>query len=180
MDNASAEFWTLVKREGWVASVSRAVLVEGSLSPPPSKLYPGTKCFMVTVTIDNNAEFYGFGPTAVIARKAAIHEACTSFQSLPAEKLELVRALEQEASSNSDSDNSEDEISCTLPVKQSESLTKHDSTEVWSIPGKVWSHSYVEHFSVDLIKALYQLANQKGVDIKYRTFWTKRPPVEVS
>lgn len=55
-------------------SVSRAVLVDGGLTPPPSRLYPGTKCYMVTVAMDGR-EHFGFGPTPSIARTAAIREA---------------------------------------------------------------------------------------------------------
>lgn len=55
-------------------TVSRAVLVDGGLSPPPSKIYPGTRCYMVTVAVDNK-EHCGFGPSPSIAQRAAILEA---------------------------------------------------------------------------------------------------------
>lgn len=55
-------------------SISKAVLVDGGVSPPPSKLYPGRKCYMVTVSY-GGAEHLGFGPTPSIARAAAIRVA---------------------------------------------------------------------------------------------------------
>lgn len=67
-------FWNLVKREHRTVTVSRAVLVDGGLSPPPSKIYPGTKCYIVTVAVDNK-EHSGFGPTPSIAQRAAVLEA---------------------------------------------------------------------------------------------------------
>ena len=54
--------------------ISKAVLVDGGLTPPPSRLYPGTKCYMVCVAYGGR-EYLGFGPTPFIARKAAIREA---------------------------------------------------------------------------------------------------------
>ena len=52
-------------------TISKAVVVDGGLAPPPSKAYPGRKCYMVTVTC-MGVEHLGFGPSPSIARKAAI------------------------------------------------------------------------------------------------------------
>ena len=73
-DGAGSAFWSLVKRESRAVAVSRAVVVDGGLSPPPSKIYPGTKCYMVTVRVDGE-EHLGFGPSPSIAQRAAILEA---------------------------------------------------------------------------------------------------------
>lgn len=77
---AGGAFWSLVKREGRAVAVTRAVVVDGGLSPPPSKIYPGTKCFMVIVAVDNQ-EYSGFGPSPSIAQRAAILEAYRSLRS---------------------------------------------------------------------------------------------------
>ena len=45
-------------------------VVNGSLTPPPSRIYPNTTCYMVTLRIGKK-EFHGFGPTNFIARTAA-------------------------------------------------------------------------------------------------------------
>ena len=51
-----------------------AAIINGSITPPPSRMYPGTKCYMVTVYIGED-RFHGFGPTPFIARTAAEYEA---------------------------------------------------------------------------------------------------------
>lgn len=71
---------------GLEAHISKAVIVEGGLTPPPSKIYPGTKCYMVTVTVDGSYH-HGFGPTPIIAKNAALQFAC--------EGLHLARNLAQ-------------------------------------------------------------------------------------
>lgn len=73
-DGSGSAFWSLVKRKSCAVAVSRAVVVDGGLSPPPSKIYPGRKCYMVTVRVDGE-ERSGFGPSPSIAQHAAILEA---------------------------------------------------------------------------------------------------------
>lgn len=74
---AAASFWSRVRREGHNVTIGRSVLVDGGLSPPPSKIYPGTKCYMVVVAVDRK-EYCGFGPAPSIAQRAAILEAYKS------------------------------------------------------------------------------------------------------
>lgn len=56
---------------------SSPIVVTGSMTPPPSSIYPGVRCYMVTVTVDERP-FHGFGPTPYIARSAAEFEAYKS------------------------------------------------------------------------------------------------------
>lgn len=80
LDGATAGFWSLVYQRHLRVNVSRAVLVDGGLSPPPSKIYPGTKCYMVTVTVDGRNDI-GFGPSRSIAQLSAIREAYSYLRS---------------------------------------------------------------------------------------------------
>lgn len=86
MDGKLAEFWYLVHQRDRNVTVSKAVLVDGGLSPPPSKIYPGTKCYMVTVTVDGKRRI-GFGPSPSIAQHSAILEACRYLKSCEMEHL---------------------------------------------------------------------------------------------
>ena len=61
-------------------SISEAVLVDGGLTPPPSRIYPGRKCYMVTVDF-GGVEHCGFGPSPSIARAVAIRQACRAHSS---------------------------------------------------------------------------------------------------
>lgn len=95
-------------------SVSRAVLVDGSLSPPPSRIFPGTKCFIVTVTVDNK-EHCGFGPTPSIAQRAAVLEAYKFLQD--GGSLDVPLTWEE----GSDSENGDDSLyEATPPLKCSD------------------------------------------------------------
>ena len=85
--------WNL-ERIGLEAHISKAVVVEGGLTPPPSRSFPGTKCYMVTVIVDG-CDHFGFGPTPSIARCAAIQDACKSL-CLAEKKLELTDSGVQE------------------------------------------------------------------------------------
>lgn len=49
-------------------------LVNGGMAPPPRRGLPGTTCFMVIVSV-NNLDFFGFGPTAALARYYAEKDA---------------------------------------------------------------------------------------------------------
>ena len=65
---------SLTARHGCSLEYSLPELVSGGLTPPPSRVYPSTVCYMVTVQVGSNS-YLGFGPTALIARHAAEFEA---------------------------------------------------------------------------------------------------------
>lgn len=94
-------FWSWLRSHGLRGKVSKAVLVDGSLSPPPSKVYPGRKCYMVTATVEGRGKFAGFGPTPGIARNSAIFQACRAFHPTLSEDMQ---PLAREASSDSETD----------------------------------------------------------------------------
>ena len=48
--------------------------MNGSINPPPSRFYPGQRCYMVTVCVDER-KFRGFGPSEAIAKSSAAYEA---------------------------------------------------------------------------------------------------------
>ena len=52
----------------------RPEIVNGGVCPPPSGVFPGTLCYMVTVEVSGKT-FVGFGPKPMIARKFAEYEA---------------------------------------------------------------------------------------------------------
>lgn len=53
---------------------SQPEVVNGSINPPPSRFYPGKRCYMVTVCVNERA-FHGFGPSPWIAKSSATYEA---------------------------------------------------------------------------------------------------------
>ena len=53
---------------------SEAKVVNGSINPPPSRFYPGKRCYMVTASV-NEMKFHGFGPSEAIAKSSASYEA---------------------------------------------------------------------------------------------------------
>lgn len=53
---------------------SPPVLINGSNTPPPSRRFPGTTCYMVTLTVQGK-EFHGLGPTPQSAKAAATEQA---------------------------------------------------------------------------------------------------------
>ena len=80
-DLSSYILWYL----GLEAHISKASIVDGGLTPPPSRFFPGTKCYMVTVTVDG-CDHLGFGPTPIIAKNAALQVACDSLAKLELDK----------------------------------------------------------------------------------------------
>ena len=80
-DMSESLFWSLVRASGISESavkISKAVVVDGGLSPPPSKVYPGRKCYYVNLQVGGKA-VAGFGPTPGVARRVALIQACNTF-----------------------------------------------------------------------------------------------------
>ncbi len=166
-------FLSSVRREGLTVHVSKAAVVGGGLSPPPSQVYPGTKCFMVTVTIENN-EHHGFGPTKDIARKAAIVEAYKSLGPLILEG--KLKNLSMQDETFSDESNCCEDIE--HPRRPNLVSTKNNIQVYPPKPSKEFSLPYV-YGSVDVISVLFKMAEQKGVKINFQ-FLTTFPPTDVS
>lgn len=72
------------KKKGYTITYSRPQLVNGGLSPPPAKHYPGVVCYMAVITL-NNTDFYGFGPSPSLATHYAEFETFNSLTPLPSE-----------------------------------------------------------------------------------------------
>ena len=68
--NYKKELETIAALQGLKLEYCSPNVVNGSLTPPPSRIYPNTTCYMVTLRIGKK-EFHGFGPTNFIARTAA-------------------------------------------------------------------------------------------------------------
>ena len=64
----------VAKQLGYQVLWSPPQVVNGSINPPPTKRYPGLKCYMVQVRVGPR-EYSGFGPTAVSARHFAESQA---------------------------------------------------------------------------------------------------------
>ena len=79
-----------VKQNGYLMEYSGPELVTGGLCPPPSRHFPGTLCYMVTVTANGNS-YYGFGPTPKAAKHFAEFEAYNALHPLPVEEVERAR-----------------------------------------------------------------------------------------
>ena len=129
-------------------------LVNGGLAPPPSRFYPGTKCYMIILTI-NRVEYYGFGPTPNIAKHFATFEA---YNSLPSEEVEQfcstipAHVIESPNSSDSDHDTA-DPLCCDdssiHPTDQrlNEASSKHSdkSSDVGSEKEAASDHETTDH-----------------------------------
>jgi len=83
---------SIVKQNGYTIEYSVPELVTGGLCPPPSRLFPGTLCYMITVTVNGNS-YYGFGPTPRTANHFAEFEAYNALNPLPVEEAERVRSF---------------------------------------------------------------------------------------
>ena len=68
--NYKMELEAIAALQGLKLEYYSPVVVNGGLTPPPSRIYPNTTCYMVTLRIGKK-EFHGFGPTNFIARTAA-------------------------------------------------------------------------------------------------------------
>lgn len=68
--NYKQELEAIAALQGLKLEYYSPVIVNGGLTPPPSRIYPNTTCYMVTLRIGLK-EFCGFGPTNFIARTAA-------------------------------------------------------------------------------------------------------------
>lgn len=145
--------------------VSRAVLVDGGLTPPPSKLYPGTKCYMVTVATVEGNKHCGFGPSPSIAKRSAIIEACNCLAPLPSNR-STVRAQPSIASS---SDSEEEESLRVSQPNEDEVKEKLASGGVSNDPTNAALQSGA---SDHLIDTLFKVANRKGVKINFTFFTT--------
>ena len=64
----------LASARGCKLEYGQPLLVSGGLSPPPSKVYPGRVCFMLSLAVGAKV-FTGFGPTTRIAKHFAEVEA---------------------------------------------------------------------------------------------------------
>lgn len=138
--------------------ISKPQLVDGGLTPPPSKGYPGTKCFMVTVTVDKN-EYHGFGPSPSIAKTSALQKAFSSLNPLPTHDTnEMIRSL----SCNGRSCHEE------FPMSSEMSMTPTDHCKT-CVPTTCTSAA---------IERLFEVARQKGVKITFQLV-TTFPPAEV-
>ena len=62
------------RKEKYKVEYSEPTLVNGGMAPPPCRGLPGTVCHMVIVTV-NNMDFFGFGPSASLARLYAEKDA---------------------------------------------------------------------------------------------------------
>lgn len=98
--------WAEAKKRGVVLEYSAPELVNGGLCPPPSTTYPGTICYMITLTVDGRA-FYGFGPKPAIARHYAEVEA---YLNLHPGQLQSRRESLREAFSTSESDEEGEDV----------------------------------------------------------------------
>ena len=187
-------FWSLVFSADLQVKVSEAVLVDGGLSPPPSKAYPGRKCYMVTVSVEGRGEHGGFGPTPGIARRAAIVEACKSFRaaaSSTSESFEGMECLAGEDSSDSEVEemlpvspgrhgNSSSEVVVSKSAKRLDVVSRGPAhkTRLDGCP-KITNGSSLGHFdprssSTDdyVFNMVYNLAKRKGVEIKSEVILT--------
>lgn len=72
--NYGALLTALSQRMGVDVNYSQPEIVSGSVCPPPSHIYPGTVCYMVSISIDGQI-FRGFGPKPMVARQYAEYEA---------------------------------------------------------------------------------------------------------
>ena len=78
---------SLAARHGCTLEYSLPELVSGGLTPPPSRVYPGRVCYMMTVQVGGSS-YLGFGPNPLIAKHVAEFEAyryvpaCCSYTSL--------------------------------------------------------------------------------------------------
>lgn len=129
LSRSRLDFYRLVKSEGLVARTSKAVMVEGGLTPPPSKIYPGTKCYMVTVSVDDS-DYHGFGPTPSIAKYAALQYACEGLHlARSAAQLDLKEDCamqeEEEDGTASEEDGTASEADTTAP-NSDDTILQHD------------------------------------------------------
>ena len=122
-----------MKRSGYSVEYSKPQLVNGSLSPPPSRCYPGTVCYMVIVTV-NNLDFFGFGPSPSLARRFAEFEAYNSLHPLPVKVVEEVRSSVAVKGTDveSDSDDMERLSRCSSECEFDEGILKTDRLHVYN------------------------------------------------
>ena len=83
------------KQLGYQVHISPPQVVSGSINPPPSRKYPGLRCYMVLVRAGHR-EFRGFGPTPAAARKFAESQAFLGLLSEQEERRRLGRERELE------------------------------------------------------------------------------------
>ncbi len=67
---------SLAKSKRLAITYSCPVIANGSLLPSSMVVAPGTKCYLVSLSIGDDT-FHGFGPTPFIAKSSAEHEAYT-------------------------------------------------------------------------------------------------------
>ncbi len=146
MSSSEGLFWSFVANDGLSVSISEPELVEGGLSPPPSKVYPGRKCYMVIVKVKGRGDYGGFGPTPGIAKRSAIMEACKSF---PCNAINTDACFADKVSSS----DSETEDSFLRVTKDSSS---HSSLAPIQSPP---NDEYV-------LNMVHDLAKRKGVEVK--------------
>ena len=72
----------VAEQKGCTLEYTVPALVSGGICPPPSRVYPGTVCYMITVKVDRT-EYHGFGPTPIIARHYAEVEAYNALVKAP-------------------------------------------------------------------------------------------------
>lgn len=135
---------SLLRKEGHTVIISEANLVDGGLSPPPSRVFPGVKCYMVTVTVDKKKEYHGFGPTPSIATYSGVLDAYKNFHSLSEKEL---TSLFSETSDDSEDGETEGDRG-----DMNESLIP--------LANKATDYS-------DVVAVLYEVAKCKGVRVDY-------------
>ena len=168
-------FWSLVRSGGLSAEISEAEVVNGGLSPPPSQVYPGRKCYMVTVQVKGGGvgdgvgdgvgggrdmeKRAGFGPSPGIARRAAILEACKAFRSAAINDTAQGGKDFADELSNSDSD-----MDDVMPNHRGNSNDETSSRHAKRLNGIAIAPLYSSNGYV--LKMLHDLAERKGVEIK--------------
>lgn len=101
------------RRKGVTVTYSQPEVVSGGSCPPPSTIYPGRSCYMVTLALSSSgssrAEYHGFGPTPGVARRSAEMQAFRALNS-------CTRPAEGADDWKSSDDDSGSELELDFPV----------------------------------------------------------------
>lgn len=147
-----------------MVTVSKAELVDGGLSPPPSKIYPGTKCYMVIVAVDGK-EYCGFGPSPSIAQRAAILEAYRCLSSCRnGVVLNSSKCLAEEEGSDSEEETIMSEA--THPSHK-EAWSPHPKVHCRKDAERCPPHYRAAQDADSVLNALLAVAQRKAVDIRF-------------
>ncbi len=115
----SRVLYAAARHRGLSLDYSRPELVNGGNCPPPSRIYPGQMCYMITIVVTGGPakeEYHGFGPAPGIARRAAESKA---YKALTSRSSEDVRAPDPRLDDRMSPSDSETEVEAAIlpPVR---------------------------------------------------------------